>query len=142
MERRMFAGRIMTTDITRLTPESALIDALKGLAVFAGQLPIVHDDGTIAGVITAERLLRRIMPIDGVLPEFIRSVRGLEGQTVGQFMESEYLSVTPEAGALELGRIFSASGIHSTILVVDNAGILLGVITAREFFKRLLEYSA
>ncbi len=141
----MFAGRIMTTDITRLTPESALIDALKGLAVFAGQLPIVHDDGTIAGVITAERLLRRIMPdapMDGVLPEFIRNVRGLEGQTVRRFMESEYHSVIPEAGALELGRIFSASGIHSTILVVDNAGILLGVITAREFFKRLLEYSA
>lgn len=141
----MFAGRIMTTDIASLTPESALIDALKGLAVFAGQLPIVHSDGTVAGVITAERLLRRIMPsapIDNVLPEFIRSVRGLEGQTVGQFMESEYLCVTPEAGAIELGRMFSANHIHSTILVVDDAGILLGVITASRFFKRLLDYSA
>lgn len=142
----MLAGRIMTTDVPRLTPESTLLDALRSHALFQGQLPVVHNDGTIAGVITAERLLRRLMPdthIDGMftLPEFIRNVRGLGGKTIERFVESEYLCVMPEAGALEIGAMFSTNGVHSTILVVDDANILLGVITARGFFKRLLEYS-
>lgn len=146
----MIAANIMTTAVETLRRGADLRHALRLIVEKrAGQVPVVDEDGRLAGVITQRRLMEALLgrspsgkgAAQG-LPELIGNMESLVDKGVDALIDTGYVSVRPSAKTAEIAAIFANGGIPvESVMVVDDQERLLGTISPGDVFKRLWEYA-
>ncbi len=130
----MIAANMMMTGGATLSPENTLLDALR---IFSGKnggvVPVVGPDGRVSGVITPALALKRSIG-------FTADPGALASVAVEEEMERAFAAVSPEADISTVAATLSGGG-HGAVMVVDDGGRLLGVISPEDILKRIWEYS-
>lgn len=150
----MVAANIMTTDILKLYRSSTLFEALNACRTQKiRQVPVVDGSNKLIGVVTTKGLFRAVLPgyiaeglLDDVsfapdLPDFIENIKALTSKCVLDFLDRDYVAIRPDVPVMEVCAIFvSPKKSVESIMVVDNASHLLGIISPWDVFKRLCDY--
>lgn len=152
----MIAANIMTTDVTTLESGKSMLEAIKLLSnKKIRQIPVTDPSSKkVVGVITPRKIMKAILPkyiSEGMLedvkfapelPEFVEHIDDLKYKNVDDFIDKDYVAVKPDTHTMEIAAIFvNVKKPVESILVVDDHGRLLGVISPWDVFKRLWEYS-
>lgn len=151
----MIASSIMTTEVTTLSCDDTLDDALKLLwEKRIRVLPIIDDDKKVAGVISPRTLLESILPgyiakgylkdvrFAPELQQFINNIEELKNTTICGFLEKDFCSLPPETSVMEVAATFvNTERQIESILILDDGNRLLGIISPSDVFKRLWDYS-
>lgn len=113
---------LMTTDLITVSPSTPLREAAR--LMFRNRvsgLPVVSDDGTVAGIITeADFLELEVRREESDLP--------VEVERVGEIMRTEVVTIDPEATLYEAAKTMCDRDIKR-LPVVDASGRLLGVLS-------------
>ncbi len=153
----MFARDLMTTDVITVNAGDTVGEAVHLLAENRiRQIPILEDDGTILGLITARLLMRGILPkyitkgyLSDVkfateLDQFTENIETIKDRVVRDFIkEDENLTamgfecVGPDTSIMELCALFinKEKRIHRIIVLADDKTIL-GIISPVDVFRR------
>lgn len=151
----MIAATIMTTGVETLSKDSSMLDCIKLVSdKKIRQIPIVDSDKKVVGVVTPRKIMKAILPryiaeglIEDVkfapeLPEFVQNIDALASKNVADFLETDFVSVSPETHTMEISALFvNAKKPIESILVLDDQKRLLGIISPWDVFKRLWEYA-
>lgn len=151
----MNAATIMTTDVATTRCGITVAEAMKILKDSrVRQLPVVDNNNKVLGILTSRKLLYLTLPryiSEGLLkdvkfapdlPQFHQKSAELAGKDVCEVMDKEFIKIGPEVSVIEVATIFvSSERPIECILVVDNEGRLLGIISPWDIFKRLCEYA-
>lgn len=135
---------VMTADPVTVTPATALKDVADILVSRRiGVVPVVTPQGRVAGLVTAADLLGKEQlqrdpeaPHGGHLP--YRTRRAIvTAETAGEIMDAHPQTVREDATTAEAARLM----IHHQsrcLLVTDEGGKLLGVVSARDLLRVFL----
>jgi len=116
------AGDIMTTSVVTVTPQTTVFDAIHLLLDESiSGMPVVHDNGRIAGMITEKDLL--------VADQMLAADR----VDVSCIMAHDVVSVNEDASLSDVARLLANRGFKR--LPVLNNGKLVGVIARRDVLK-------
>lgn len=151
----MNAATIMTTDVATTRCGITVAEAMKILKDSrVRQLPVVDNNNKVLGILTSRKLLYLTLPryiSEGLLkdvkfapdlPQFHKRCADLAGKDVCEVMDKEFTKIGPDVSVMEVATIFvSSEKPIECILVVDNEGRLLGIISPWDIFKRLCEYA-
>lgn len=151
----MIAASVMTTEVLTIPLGASMLDALKlAHESKVRQIPVVDESRKVVGVITPRALLKGILPkyvTEGLiadvkfapeLPEFVHNIDSLAFKKVDDVMEKDFIAVTPETSSMEVATLLLHSKKHAdSVLVVDDRGVLLGIISPWDIFKRLWDYA-
>lgn len=135
---------IMTRDPVVVSPETPLNEAIKILAErrISG-LPVVDDNGKLAGVISETDLMWRetgvtppayIMILDSIIylenpAKYDRDLHKALGQTVGEVMtKKDIATIAPEQSIRNAAQLINERKVHR-LIVVDEAKHVVGVLT-------------
>jgi CBS domain-containing protein len=140
---------VMTPDPIVVTPETPLQDAIQLIANnrISG-LPVVKQDGILAGVISETDLMWQetgvtppayIMLLDSVIylenpATYERELHKALGQTVGEVMTKEIVSVKPDKPLREAAQLMHERKINR-LLVVDDQKKLIGILTRGDIVR-------
>jgi CBS domain-containing protein len=121
----MRAQDIMTRDVITVTPGDTIRHLAQVLtdAGISGA-PVLDEQGSVVGVVSEADVI------------------GKRGQSVGDVMRREVISVTPDTGVGEVCRRMSEHGINRTPVLED--GRLIGIITRADIVRAIArgEYGA
>jgi CBS domain-containing protein len=141
---------IMTRDPITATPNMPLTDAIKLLAEHRiSGLPVV-DAGKLVGVVAESDLMWResgvtpppyIMLLDSVIylenpGRYERELHKALGQTVGDVMTHNPVTIAPDAPLSEAARLMHERGIQR-LPVLDAAGQLVGILTRSDIVRMM-----
>lgn len=129
------------------TPVREAVDimAKRGL----NSLIVTNRGDTVAGLVTIVNLATATVPVglqeSAALAEamtapgyFESACKELAGKTVGDYMEAGIRTLPANADIMEVVAIFLNEQQH-TVPIVDDAGVLLGIITRTEVRRALAE---
>lgn len=111
------------------------------------QLPVVDEKRRVVGVVTPLSLMKAMLPDSAAhgaagLPDFVGHIGRLASKKVSDHLEKEFAYVFPEASLMEVAALMTGAERHAeSVLVVDDARVLLGIISPWDVFKRLWDYS-
>lgn len=141
----------MTRDPIVMRPETPLNEAIQTLAEqrISG-LPVVDDQGQLVGIISETDLMWQetgvtppayIMFLDSVIylqnpAKHERELHKALGQTVGEVMSSEPISVSPEKPLKEAAQIMHEREVRR-LPVVDDAGQVIGILTRGDIVRAM-----
>ena len=151
----MIAASVMTTEVLTINVSASMLDALTlAHGAKVRQIPVVDENKKVVGVITPRALLKGVLPryvAEGLiadlkfapeLPEFVNNIDSLAFKKVENVMEKDFIAVSPETSSMEVATLLLHSKKHSeSVLVVDDRGTLLGIISPWDIFKRLWDYA-
>lgn len=151
----MNAATIMTINVATTKCGITVAEAMKLLrGSRVRQLPVVDENNKVLGLLTSRKLLYLTLPryiAEGLLkdvkfapdlPQFHQKTAELAGKDVCEVMDKEFVKIGPEVSVMEVATIFvSSEKPIECVLVVDNQGRLLGIISPWDIFKRLGEYT-
>lgn len=141
----------MTRDPIVVRPETPLNEAIQTLAErrISG-LPVVDEQGQLVGIISETDLMWQetgvtppayIMFLDSVIylqnpAKHERELHKALGQTVGEVMSSEPISVSPEKPLKEAAQIMHEREVRR-LPVVDDAGQVIGILTRGDIVRAM-----
>ncbi|MGD2083199.1 MAG: CBS domain-containing protein [Chromatiales bacterium] len=139
---RAHAGDLMRTGLEPVGPETPLDQAAQALAAQKlKSIPVVDADQRVVGMLTETDFLRRL-EADTFLELLLRLVADstgfshcCKGTPVHAAMTAPAVTVTPDAGLLEIANAFHGHPGRS-MPVVDADGRLLGLIMRKDFIGR------
>lgn len=109
--------------------------------------PVVDEQGKLVGIVSEKDLLRILYPYYEsyyLNPEQYtnhedREKKALDIRTrrVEEFMSRDVLTVNPDMPIMRAGSIMLSRGVHR--LPVVQEGLLVGIITRRDLYKKLME---
>lgn len=125
---------IMTTNVVTFFPELTLPLAEDVLRIHKFRhLPVIGTDGRIVGLVTRSDVLKaQISALAGLSDDERR--RRQQSVRVEELMTSNVLTVPPDMPATEAARILLDCS-FSCLPVVDGDGVLLGIVTERDFLR-------
>ena len=144
---------IMDADPVTVTPEASVEEVVRALrgAALPG-LPVVTDSGRLLGIITEDDLVMSGEEGDLHLPHFIELFGGiifleslshfeerLKRATAAKardMMTEDPVTIGPDADVHEAARLIASSG-HNRLPVVDDSGLLLGMVTRADVLDGL-----
>ncbi|KGF72989.1 hypothetical protein DO97_02715 [Neosynechococcus sphagnicola sy1] len=142
---------VMTPDPVVVQPETPLQEAIQILAKrhFSG-LPVVNAAGKLVGTLSETDLMWQetgvtppayIMLLDSViyLENPLRHERDLHkalGQTVGEVMSTEPLTILPDQSLPQAARLMHEQKVQR-LLVVDTHGQVMGVLTRGDIVREM-----
>ena len=113
---------LMTTDVIKATPSTPIKEAAQLMFRHrVSGLPVVDDDGTLAGIITEADFLRLEVARDEA-----EDVRPIE--TVGEVMSGGVVTIGPEEALAEAAKVMVVQDVKR-LPVVDDEDRLLGIIS-------------
>ena len=150
----MIAANIMRKEVITLGMDGKALDALKLIRdERIGLIPVVDRERKVLGVITPRGLMNAILPghgTDGLLedvrsapdlPKFIENMEALAAKGIGEVLDKDYASVSPETSSMEVATLFvKAKRPPDSILVLDPQKRLLGIISTGDLFRMVLEF--
>ena len=151
----MIAAHIMTTGLITLQKEMKVREGIKILTENRiRQAPVIDEHKRIVGVFRAKKLVQLILPkyiADGLLkdvkfapdlPQLYEKAKELEDKNISDVMGDDFIRVLPDATVFEVATIFvNAEKPQECIYVVDDKGMVLGIITPWDIFKRIWDVS-
>lgn len=142
---------VMTRDPITATPEMPLSEVIKILAEkrISG-LPVVDQSGKLVGVISETDLMWQesgvtppayIMLLDSVIylenpARYERDLHKALGQTVGEVMNREPVTIAPDQSLREAARLMHESSIQR-LPVLDAAGHVVGILTRGDIVRAM-----
>lgn len=140
---------VMSRDPVFVSPDTPLNDAIKTLAEkrISG-LPVVDQTGNLVGVISESDLMWQetgvtppayIMLLDSVIylenpARYERDLHKALGQTVGEVMTKEPITVKPNKPLREAAQLMHERSIHR-LLVTNDQGQLVGILTRGDIIR-------
>jgi CBS domain-containing protein len=140
---------VMSRDPVTVTPETPLGEAIKILAErrISG-LPVVDKSGKLVGVISETDLMWQetgitppayIMLLDSVIylenpARYDRELHKSLGQTVGEVMTSDPITVKPDKPLRDAAQIMHERKIHR-LPVLDDHGAVIGILTRGDVIR-------
>jgi CBS domain-containing protein len=142
--RNTTVAEVMTTDVVTAMPEMPLKDLVGLLARHRlSALPVVDGDGHVIGIVSERDLLpKQAHPLAPAhhwwqLPRTREEIRRAEGDTVGEIMTPDPVTVSPQARLAEAaGRMTEHEVKH--LPVVDPDGTLLGIVSRADVIRTFL----
>lgn len=148
----MKVREIMSTDLVTVGLDASVRDVSRLMIDRGiGGVPVVDENGGLAGIITEEDLIMRdvrihfptyIQLLDAVI--YLGSVRRYEnelrkalGATARDVMTSDPVTIEPDADVEEAATLMVEKGISR--LPVVSEGTLVGIITKRDIVRSLAE---
>lgn len=141
----------MTRDPIVVRPETPLNEAIQTLAErrISG-LPVVDEQGQLVGIISETDLMWQetgvtppayIMFLDSVIflknpAQYERDLHKALGQTVGEVMSSEPISISPDKPLKEAAQIMHEREVRR-LPVVDDAGQVIGILTRGDIVRAM-----
>lgn len=142
---------VMSRDPILAQPEMPLNEAIKILAErrISG-LPVVDGTGKLVGVISETDLMWRetgvtppayIMLLDSVIylenpARYERDLHKALGQTVGEVMSHEPITVAPDKPLKDAARLMHERNIHR-LPVLDTEGKVIGILTRGDIIRAM-----
>ncbi len=135
----MRARDVMTRPVVTVTPSTSAKQAAE-LFVRHGftALPVVDDDGVLAGVVTEADILRdRIGPDPRALihPDWPVRQAVSPGLTVDAVMTTDVITRGPNADAAELAKVMLEHHLRA-VPIVDH-GVVTGIVTRRDLLRTI-----
>jgi len=144
----MKAREIMTKDLTGLSPEHSVKEALELLKKMRiSGLPVIDKEGKLIGMLTEKEILSFVLPsYIGAVGRFIyeenpkstrKKLEELVKLKVSQLMRKEVVTTTEEATLREVARIML---IHKArrLPVVDKAGKIVGIVARPDVLEAFI----
>lgn len=143
----MQAEAIMTTPVVTIGPSASIADAAElMLARKIGCLPVVRDDGTMAGIISEGDFLRRQeLGTQRVRPRWLEFVLGpgkiandyvlANGRRVHEVMTKQVVSAPTDASLVEIVGLMTENNVKNVPIV--QAGRLVGIVTRTDLLRAL-----
>ncbi|WP_016950677.1 CBS domain-containing protein [Anabaena sp. PCC 7108] len=144
-------AEVMTSDPIVVHPETPLKEAIQILAEnrISG-LPVIDDAGKLAGIISETDLMWQetgvtppayIMILDSVIylqnpGTYERDLHKALGQTVGEVMSKNSLTITPDKSLKEAAKMIQDHKVHR-LPVLDNAGQVIGILTRGDIIRTM-----
>jgi len=141
----------MTRDPIVVRPETPLNEAIQILAErrISG-LPVVDDAGQLVGIISETDLMWQetgvtppayIMFLDSVIflknpAQYERDLHKALGQTVGEVMSSNPISIAPDKPLKEAAQIMHEREVRR-LPAVDNVGQVIGILTRGDIVRAM-----
>jgi CBS domain-containing protein len=141
----------MSRDPIVVRPETPLNEAIKILAErHISGLPVVDETGQVVGIISETDLMWRetgvtpppyIMFLDSVIylqnpNQYERELHKALGQTVGEVMSRNPITISPEKPLKEAAQIMHERNIHR-LPVIDPQGQVIGLITTGDIIRAM-----
>jgi CBS domain-containing protein len=142
---------VMSRDPIVVKPETSLKEAIKILAErrISG-LPVIDDTGKLVGVISETDLMWQetgvtppayIMFLDSVIylqnpATYERDLHKALGQTVGEVMSKNPITISPDKLLPEAARILNDRKIHR-LPVLDSSGQVIGILTRGDIIRAM-----
>jgi CBS domain-containing protein len=142
---------VMSRDPIVVKPETSLKEAIQILAErrISG-LPVIDDTGKLVGVISETDLMWQetgvtppayIMFLDSVIylqnpATYERDLHKALGQTVGEVMSKNPITISPDKLLPEAARILNDRKIHR-LPVLDSSGQVIGVLTRGDIIRAM-----
>lgn len=142
---------IMSRDLITARPETQLNEVIKILAErHISGLPVVDDTGKLVGVVSETDLMWKesgvtppayIMLLDSVIylenpGRYERELHKVLGQTVGEVMTANVVTITPNQSLAEAARIMHERNVHR-LPVVDEAERIIGILTRGDIIREM-----
>ena len=142
---------VMSHDVIVVQPETPLSEAIQILADRRiGGLPVVDDAGQLVGVISETDLMWQetgveppayIMFLDSVIylqnpAKYERDLHKALGQTVGEVMTSDAITVNPEKPLREAAKLMHEKNIRR-LPVIDDSGKVVGIVTRGDIVRAM-----
>ncbi len=122
---------VMSRDVVTVLADATLSDAAELMIGFdVSGLPVVEDDGLIAGVLTETDLVR--------LRSGVPPWRAWHGLLVRDLMSAPAVVIDPGEPIHEAARVMSDLRIHR-LFVVDGDGSLIGVLSEHDVVAEIAE---
>ena len=125
---------LMTRELLPLKPDNSLQDAEKLMKEHQiRHIPVVNDDGSIAGMLTQKEFLAQAFRITDKfgahhLQEYLAKT------PLSDCAETNYLQVAPTMTLAEAGRKLKEKR-HGCLLVCDENNRLSGLLTSQDFLR-------
>jgi CBS domain-containing protein len=148
-------AEVMSRDPIVVRPETPLKEAIQILAErrISG-LPVVDDTGNLLGIISETDLMWQetgvtppayIMFLDSVIylqnpGTYERDLHKALGQTVGEVMSKNPVTISPDKLLSEAARILNDRKIHR-LPVLDNTGQIIGILTRGDIIRAMAQDS-
>lgn len=100
-------------------------------------LPVIDDEGRLVGLVTHRDLLRSQSVIVSSLFKGLRSKVDAV-VAVQEIMTQDVWTVKPDTGLIDAGRLL-ADHQFSCLPVTDDSGVLVGILTDRDYLRFALE---
>ncbi|MBW2988130.1 CBS domain-containing protein [Candidatus Woesearchaeota archaeon] len=134
------AGEFMSTEVLVAAPEDSIATVLRSFREFhISRMPIV-EDGNLVGIVTLHDIMEKVLnakerPSFGHIIDEKESVLELPVENVMSF---PVYTCTPETPVREVVKLMVEWGLNS-VVVVDNKGSVLGIITRRDLLEPISE---
>jgi CBS domain-containing protein len=141
----------MSRDTVVVRPETPLNEAIQILAErhFSG-LPVVDDAGRLVGIISETDLMWQetgvtppayVMFLDSVIflknpADYERDLHKALGQTVGEVMSREPLTVSPDKPLKDAAQLMHERRVHR-LPVLDATGQVIGILTRGDIIRAM-----
>jgi len=114
-------------NIKAMVPESAPLSDAAAVAAEFGAAIIVAADGRVLGLVVRSRL--SVLPL-----EELATMQAVD------YMDDGFTRVAPESDFNAVSAILEKAGPDGVVVVVDDGGMHLGLITHDDMKRRLWEY--
>ncbi|MBI5893004.1 MAG: CBS domain-containing protein [Deltaproteobacteria bacterium] len=129
---------IMTKGLITISMDATLLEAKEIMEnENIRHLPVVDDDNKLAGFITERDILMNISPRLGTISEK-KEDRDTLGKKVHRVMTRNPITVTLDSDVADAAKILASKKI-SGIPVVDDKGVLMGIVTVIDILKYVAE---
>ncbi|WP_342216519.1 CBS domain-containing protein [Mesorhizobium sp. 113-3-3] len=147
-EAGMRAEAIMTKPVVTVGPGASIADAAElMLSGKFGCLPVVGDDGSVAGILSEGDFLRRKeLGTQQVRPRWLELVAGpgkiakdyvlANGRRVHEVMTRQVVSAPPEATLAEIVGLMTANNVKNIPII--RAGKPVGIVTRTDLMRALV----
>ncbi|EHJ47130.1 protein of unknown function DUF190 [Solidesulfovibrio carbinoliphilus subsp. oakridgensis] len=133
---------VMAVDVASVSPTDPLpkvVDLLLARGVKA--VPVIGENGKVAGVVTGGDLLARggmdtRLSLQNILPDDVRAGERarMAGLTARDVMTSPAVTIGERAGLREAAQVMSRKGLKR-LPVVDEAGELIGIVSRADILR-------
>ncbi len=134
----------MKTGVTTLKGSLLTGEALRCLEASGdGCLAVTGEDGWVVGLFSRRELLGNLLNGNrlGEAAVTAEALAALAARPLSECVSKSFLSVGPLEPVLSIARsVITAAPPPEAIFVVDDRGLLLGVIERGDIWKRCLEY--
>ena len=120
------AKKIMKTNLLTVKMTTPIYEAIEKLVDnnITG-LPVVNDDGSLAGIISEKDMLRLLYNIES------------KGGSVGDYMTKNVISFEPEDSLIDIAESFIGNHFRRVTIVKD--GKLVGIISRTDIINYILK---
>ena len=129
---------IMSTPVVTINENSTLKEAMENMVKYGfRRLPVVGENNIVTGIITSMDIVKAIGTHELIEKMNSRDIREILSTPIPEVMREEVIAIDPDSDVTEaVNAMFSRNA--SSVLVVDNEGVLKGILTERDILYSIL----